>query len=101
MVAPETVAVHQHLRELEVLQDRAFAAAGKLMAALIEARIERNIAPSVGKSVRVAIADVAVQISHGQGRTADLHRLLEKLASAHGIATTVESFGDETKYDPA
>ncbi|MBW6528161.1 hypothetical protein KZ813_15060 [Sphingomonas sp. RHCKR7] len=86
------------LRELEMLQDRSFAVCGRLMAALIDARIEQNIAPIVGKSIRAGISDVAVQISGAQGATADVHRLLEALAKARGL--DVRLYGDTDKQDP-
>lgn len=87
------------LRQIEVLQDQAFSATGKLMAALIDARIEQNISPSVGKQIRAAISDVAVQISNGQGSLSDLHRYLEAFAKARAIDASM--YGDVDKNAPS
>ncbi len=84
------------LRQVEVLQDQTFAAAGRLMAALVDARIDQGLSPVVGKQVRSAIAKVATHASEGLGSAADAHRLLEALAKSRGI--DVSMYGDVDKH---
>lgn len=92
------VDVIKQLRGIEVLMDQAFATTGRLMTALVGARIEQGISPVVGKNIRPALSDVAVHLSNGQARAADLHRLLEAVAQARGLDVT--AYGDEDKNAP-
>lgn len=85
------------LHELERTQDRSYALAGKLMAALVEARIERNLSPTVGKQIRTGLSQATVHIASGQAQMADVHRALEALAKALDIRA--DAFGDGSK-DP-
>lgn len=83
------------LRQVETLQDQTFAATGKLMAALVEARIEQGLSPVVGKQVRSAVAQIATHASEGLGSTSTAHRLLEALAKSRGI--DISMYGDVDK----
>lgn len=84
------------LRQVETLQDQTFAATGKLMAALVDARIEQGLSPVVGKQVRSAITRIATHASEGLGSASDAHRLLEALARSRGI--DVSMYGDVDKH---
>lgn len=92
------IEVAKQLRTVEVLMDQVFAATGRLMTSLITARIDQGISPVVGKNIRPLVSDVAVHISNGQARAADLHRMLEAVAKARGLDVT--AFGDEDKNAP-
>lgn len=89
------------LRHIELLQDQTFAATGKLMTALVDARIEQGLSPIVGKQIRAAIAQVVANVSEGLGNTGNAHRLLEQLGKSRGLDVTMYGDVDKNAAYPA
>ena len=93
--AEEVASVIKLLHQFERLQDQTFAVGGKLMAALVDARIERGLSATVGANIRAELGGSIVSITDAQCRTAKMHRQLETLARGLGIDPAM--FGDESK----
>jgi hypothetical protein len=93
----EAVTLVSLLREMELTQERAFALAGRLMAATVDARIERNLPTGAVAALRAKIGQTVAGMGEAQARTAEAHRLLEAIGRSAGLDPM--AFGDKSE-DP-
>lgn len=83
------------MRQFEDLLDQAFAAAGELAQAMVEARVSHEVSAVVGHKVFQAVAEAQLAVTQARGHIVAGHRLLDRVAEALHIDPAM--YGDATK----
>jgi hypothetical protein len=99
----EAQKLYAMLREFEQAQDSVMALGGRIVAGLVAAQHESELAPSVGQPVFTAFIQAVSQLAAARGSTVEGHRSLEKLARAFRIPFRTNEnygYGDMYKYPP-